>query len=245
MMSSFQGRDILSIRDLSRADIELVLKAAKKMVPVAAGSRRSKSLEGKILATLFYEPSTRTRLSFESAMARLGGRVLGFSGTEGTLVGDLRYGRTVHSLTYALAELGAHLTFVSPPTLEMPREILEHVKERGLAFRTAHRLEEVMRDSDVLYVTRIQKERFPDPQEYEEVAGSYRVDEAILRDAKRGLIIMHPLPRLSEIAPEVDRTKHAVYFKQASNALPVRMALLDLILGGGEGRSSGPRRSRP
>ena len=151
-----------------------------------------------------------------------------------TLVGDLRYGRTVHSLTYALAELGAHLTFVSPPTLEMPSEILEHVKERGLAFRTAHRLEEVMRDSDVLYVTRIQKERFPDPQEYEEVAGSYRVDEAILRDAKRGLIIMHPLPRLSEIAPEVDRTKHAVYFKQASNALPVRMALLDLILGGGE-----------
>jgi len=83
-------------------------------------------------------------------------------------------------------------------------------------------------------VTRIQKERFPDSQEYEEVAGSYRVDEAILRDAKRGLIIMHPLPRLSEIAPEVDRTKHAVYFKQASNALPVRMALLDLILGGGE-----------
>jgi len=311
MMSSFQGRDILSIRDLSRADIELVLKAAKKMVPVAAGSRRSKSLDGKILATLFYEPSTRTRLSFESAMARLGGRVLGFSGTEGTsvqkgetladtirmvesysdaivlrhpqegaarlaaefterpvinagdgagqhptqtlldlytiwdekgsiegqnvtLVGDLRYGRTVHSLTYALAELGAHLTFVSPPTLEMPREILEHVKERGLAFRTAHRLDEVMRDSDVLYVTRIQKERFPDPQEYEEVAGSYRVDEAVLREAKRGLIIMHPLPRLSEIAPEVDRTKHAVYFKQASNALPVRMALLDLILGGGE-----------
>src|SRR5437773_126482 len=234
LMSSFQGRDILSIRDLSRADIELVLKAAKKMVPVATGSRRSKSLDGKILATLFYEPSTRTRLSFESAMARLGGRVLGFSGTEGTsvqkgetladtirmvesysdaivlrhpqegaarlaaefterpvinagdgagqhptqtlldlytiwdekgsiegqnvtLVGDLRYGRTVHSLTYALAELGAHLTFVSPPTLEMPREILEHVKERGLAFRTAHRLEEVMRDSDVLSVTRIQK----------------------------------------------------------------------------------------
>src|SRR5438105_2688210 len=202
MMSSFQGRDILSIRDLSRADIELVLKAAKKMVPVAAGSRRSKSLDGKILATLFYEPSTRTRLSFESAMARLGGRVLGFSGTEGTSV--------------------------------QQGETLEQGKERGLALRPAHRLDEVMRDSDVLYVTRIQKERFPDPQEYEEVAGSYRVDEAVLRDAKRGLIIMHPLPRLSEIAPEVDRTKHAVYFKQASNALPVRMALLDLILGGGE-----------
>jgi len=260
---------------------------------------------------LFFEPSTRTRLSFESAMARLGGRVLGFSGTEGTsvqkgetladtirmveaysdaivlrhpqegaarlaaeftdkpvinagdgagqhptqtlldlytiwdekgafqgqnvtLVGDLRYGRTVHSLTYALAELGAHLTFVSPPTLEMPREILEHVKERGLTFRVTNRLEDVVREADVLYVTRIQRERFPDPQEYEAVAGSYRIDEAVLRDAKRGLIIMHPLPRLAEIAPEVDRTKHAVYFKQASNAVPVRMALLDLILGGAE-----------
>src|SRR5437773_2478588 len=157
-----------------------------------------------------------------------------FQGQNVTLVGDLRYGRTVHSLTYALAELGAHLTFVSPPTLEMPREILEHVKERGLTFRVTNRLEDVVREADVLYVTRIQRERFPDPQEYEAVAGSYRIDEAVLRDAKRGLIIMHPLPRLTEIAPEVDRTKHAVYFKQASNAVPVRMALLDLILGGAE-----------
>jgi aspartate carbamoyltransferase catalytic subunit len=310
-MSEFRGRDILSIRDFSRADIQLVLRAAKKMVPVALGERRSRSLEGKILATLFYEPSTRTRLSFESAMARLGGRIVGFSGPEGTsvqkgetladtvrmveaygdaivlrhphegaarlaaeftekpvinagdgagqhptqtlldlytiwdekgaiegqnvvLVGDLRYGRTVHSLTYALAELGAHLTFVSPPTLEMPREILEHVKERGLSFRMAHKLHEVIRDADVLYVTRIQKERFPDPQEYEAVMGSYRIDADLLRDAKRGLIIMHPLPRVMEIAPEVDRTKHAVYFKQAFNGVPVRMALLDLILGGAE-----------
>lgn len=310
-MSDFRGRDVLSIRDFSRSDIQLVLKTAKKLVPIAVGSRRSRSLEGRILATLFYEPSTRTRLSFESAMARLGGRVLGFSGAEGTsvqkgetladtirmveaysdaivlrhphegaarlaaeftekpvinagdgagqhptqtlldlytiwdekgsiegqnvvLVGDLKYGRTVHSLTYALAELGAHLTFVSPPTLEMPREILETVKERGLSFRVAHRLHEVVRDADVLYVTRIQKERFPDPQEYEAVVGSYRIDGDVLRDAKRGLIIMHPLPRVAEIAPEVDRTKHAVYFKQAFNGVPVRMALLDLILGGGK-----------
>ena len=311
LMSDFQGRDVLSIRELTKSDIQLVLKTAKKMVPIAVGTRRSRSLDGKILATLFFEPSTRTRLSFESAMARLGGRVLGFSGTEGTsvqkgetladtirmveaysdvivlrhpqegaarlaaeftdkpvinagdgagqhptqtlldlytiwdekgafqgqnvtLVGDLKYGRTVHSLTYALVELGAHLTFVSPPTLEMPREILEHVKERGLTFRVTNRLEDVVREADVLYVTRIQRERFPDPQEYEAVAGSYRIDEAVLRDAKRGLIIMHPLPRLTEIAPEVDRTKHAVYFKQAANAVPVRMALLDLILGGAE-----------
>src|SRR5207245_7419507 len=197
--------------------------------------KRSRALEGKILSTLFFEPSTRTRLSFESAMARLGGRVLGFSGTEGTsvqkgetladtirmveaysdvivlrhpqegaarlaaeftdkpvinagdgagqhptqtlldlytiwdekgafegqnvaLVGDLKYGRTVHSLTYALADLGAHLTFVSPPTLALPPEILERAKDKGPAARTAHRLEEVMREADVLYVTRIQKE---------------------------------------------------------------------------------------
>ncbi|OGS46104.1 MAG: aspartate carbamoyltransferase [Euryarchaeota archaeon RBG_16_67_27] len=308
-MSGFRGRDILSIRELSRADIDLVLKTARKMVPIALGKKVSRALEGKILSTLFYEPSTRTRLSFESAMARLGGRVLGFSSAEGTsvqkgetladtirmveaysdaivlrhpqegaarlaaefsekpvinagdgagqhptqtlldlytiwdekggfdgrhvaLIGDLKYGRTVHSLTYALAELGATLAFVSPPTLEMPREIVEHVKERGLSFRMAHRLEEVIREADVLYVTRIQKERFPDPQEYEKVAGSYRIDTDVLREAKRDLIIMHPLPRVMEIAADVDRTKHASYFKQAFNGVPVRMALLDLILGG-------------
>ena len=308
-MSDFRGRDILSIRDLSRTDIETVLKASRRMVPHALGKKVSRSLEGKILATLFFEPSTRTRLSFESAMTRLGGRTLGFAGAEGTsvakgetladtirmveaysdgivlrhpqegaarlaaefsakpvinagdgagqhptqtlldlftiwderggiegqhvaLVGDLKYGRTVHSLAYALADLGATLAFVSPPTLEMPREILEHVKERGLSFKTAHRLEDVIREADVLYVTRIQKERFPDPQEYEKVAGSYRVDGDLLRESKRDLIIMHPLPRTTEIAPEVDRTKHAVYFKQAFNGVPVRMALLDLILGG-------------
>src|SRR5207249_5468907 len=106
------------------------------------------------------------------------------------------YGPTGPALTYARAELGDDLTCVSPPTLEMPREILEHVKERGLTFRVTNRLEDVVREADVLYVTRIQRERFPDPQEYEAVAGSYRIDEAVLRDAKRGLIIMHPLPRL-------------------------------------------------
>ncbi len=308
-MSGFRGRDILSIRDLSRADVETVLKAARKMVPYALGKKVANSLQGKILATLFFEPSTRTRLSFESAMTRLGGRAVGFTGVEGTsvakgetladtirmveaysdaivlrhpqegaarlaaefsekpvinagdgagqhptqtlldlytiwdekgsiegqhvvLVGDLKYGRTVHSLAYALADLGATLAFVSPPTLEMPREIIEHVKERGLSFKMAHHLEDVIREADVLYVTRIQKERFPDPQEYEKVAGSYRVDGDLLRESKRDLIIMHPLPRTTEIAAEVDRTKHAVYFKQAFNGVPVRMALLDMILGG-------------
>ena len=308
-MATFRGRDILSIRDLSRAEVEQVLRSARKMVPIAKGKRSSRALDGKILGTLFFEPSTRTRLSFESAMHRLGGRVLGFSSVEGTsitkgetladtirmvesytdaivlrhpqegaarlaaefterpvinggdgagqhptqtlldlytiwdekgsiegqsvaLVGDLKYGRTVHSLTYALAEFGADLLFVSPPTLEMPREIVEHVKERGLRLKITHRLEDVIRDADVLYVTRIQKERFPDPQEYEKVAGIYRIDNALLQEAKRELTVMHPLPRLMEIAPEVDRTKHAVYFKQAANGVPVRMALLQLVLGG-------------
>jgi aspartate carbamoyltransferase catalytic subunit len=308
-MAGFRGRDILSIRDLSRPDIELVLRAARKMVPLAEGKRTSHALEGRVLGTLFFEPSTRTRLSFDSAMQRLGGRVIGFASTEGTsiqkgetladtirmvesycdaivlrhpqegaarlaaefterpvinagdgagqhptqtlldlftiwdekgkiegqrvaLVGDLKYGRTVHSLTYALAEFGADLLFVSPPTLEMPSEILDHVKERGIRFKTTHRLEDVIHDADVLYVTRIQKERFPDAQEYEKVAGVYRIDAALLHEAKQDLIVMHPLPRLGEIAPDVDRTKHATYFKQAFNGVPVRMALLQLILGG-------------
>src|SRR5207244_6852921 len=122
--------------------------------------------------------------------------------------------RTVHSLAYALAELGAHLTFVSPATLEIAPEILERVKEKGLSFRAAHRLEEVIREADVLYVTRIQKERFPDAQEYEKVAGSYRIDMEILRNAIRGLIIMHPLQRVRELAPDVARTKQAVYFSE-------------------------------
>ncbi len=308
-MAGFRGRDILSIRDLSRSDIELVLRAARKMVPIAEGKRLSRSLEGRVLGTLFFEPSTRTRLSFDSAMQRLGGRVIGFGSTEGTsiqkgetladtirmvesycdaivlrhpqegaarlaaefterpvinggdgagqhptqtlldlftiwdergtiegqrvaLVGDLKDGRTVHSLTYALAEFGADLLFVSPPTLEMPREILEYVKERGIRFKATHRLEDVIHDADVLYVTRIQKERFPDPQEYEKVAGVYRIDASLLHEAKQDLIVMHPLPRLGEIAPDVDRTKHATYFKQAFNGVPVRMALLQLVLGG-------------
>jgi aspartate carbamoyltransferase catalytic subunit len=308
-MAGFRGRDILSIRELSRSDIELVLRSARKMVPIAEGKRTSRALEGRILGTLFFEPSTRTRLSFDSAMQRLGGRVIGFGSTEGTsiqkgetladtirmvesycdaivlrhpqegaarlaaefterpvinagdgagqhptqtlldlftiwdekgaiegqhvaLVGDLKYGRTVHSLTYALAEFGADLYFVSPPTLEMPREILDHVKERGIRFKTTHRLEDVIHDADVLYVTRIQKERFPDAQEYEKVAGVYRIDAALLHEAKQDLIVMHPLPRLGEVAPDVDRTKHATYFKQAFNGVPVRMALLQLVLGG-------------
>jgi len=308
-MGGFKGRDVLSIADFPRKDIEVVLKTAKKLVPVAKGERPSRSLEGKILATLFYEPSTRTRLSFESAMKRLGGGVIGFAGPEGTsvmkgetladtirmvesysdvivlrhphegaarlaaeftekpvinagdgagqhptqtlldlytmwderggidgariaLVGDLKYGRTVHSLTTALCNFDVELTFVAPAGLQMPKEVVERVRAQGLPLSMTESLEGVVRDLDVLYVTRIQKERFPDAQEYAKVAGTYRVDAALLRDAKKGLIVMHPLPRVDEVAPEVDGTPHARYFEQAFNGVPVRMALLSLILEG-------------
>ena len=308
-MGGFLGRDVLSVADFSRKDIEAILKAAKKMVPVARGERTNRSLEGRILATLFYEPSTRTRLSFESAMKRLGGGVVGFSSAEGSsvqkgetladtirmvesysdgivlrhpqegaarlaaeftdrpvinagdgagqhptqtlldlytiwderggidgakiaLVGDLKYGRTVHSLTYALCEFDVDLTFVAPAGLQMPKEVVEHARAHGLPLAMTEDLAKVVKDLDVLYVTRIQKERFPDPQEYAKVAGTYRVDAAMLRDARKSLIVMHPLPRVDEVAPEVDATPHARYFEQAFNGVPVRMALLSLILGG-------------
>jgi len=310
MMASWKGRDILSIRDFSRGDMEVVLKHARKMAPFAEGQKSSQTLEGKVLANLFFEPSTRTRLSFESAMIRLGGRVLGFSSVEGTsvqkgetladtvrmvegyadaivlrhphegaarlaaefterpvinagdgagqhptqtlqdlytiwdekgkveglsiaLIGDLKYGRTVHSLAYALAGFGTSLSLVSPQGLEMPWEIIEDVKASGTAVSTTHRLEDVVAAADVLYVTRIQRERFPDPQEYERVAGSYRVDLPLLREAKKDLIVLHPLPRTTEIDPAVDRTPYAKYFRQAFNAVPVRMALLEMVLGVG------------
>lgn len=311
MTSGFRGRDIISVRDLSRGEIDHILDAAKKMVPAARGEREDRSLAGKVLGTMFFEPSTRTRLSFESAMTRLGGGVLGFAdpsitsltkgetladtvrmvesyadavvlrhphegaarlaakfssipvinggdgagqhptktlldlytiwsekgGIEGqkvALLGDLKYGRTVHSLTYALTRYGVDLYTVAPPQLQMPKEIVEYTKEKGVELTSTSSLDEVIREVDVLYVTRIQKERFPDPTEYMKVAGIYQVNKRVLRDAKPDMIVMHPLPRVDEIHPEVDETPHAKYFIQAFNGVPVRMALLSLILGGRE-----------
>jgi aspartate carbamoyltransferase catalytic subunit len=147
------------------------------------------------------------------------------------LVGDLKYGRTVHSLTYALAKFGINLHFVAPESLQMPPEVISHLEKRNASFETHEEIPEVMGEVDVLYVTRIQKERFPDLEEYTKVAGAYRIDAAALEGAKKGMIIMHPLPRVDEIAPDVDATKHARYFQQAFNGVPVRMALLSLVLG--------------
>jgi aspartate carbamoyltransferase catalytic subunit len=309
MSAGFRGMDVVSIRDFSREQIEHVLKLAEKMAPIARGEERSVLLEGHVLGSLFFEPSTRTRLSFNAAMTRLGGRVLGFDqpagasvakgetladtirmvdsycdvivlrhpqegaarlaahfasrpvlnagdgagqhptqtmldlftirkekkkieGNKVVIVGDLKYGRTVHSLSEALAMFGAELTFVAPPTLQIPKEHLKQIESMGHKPKISSSLDEVIKDADVLYVTRIQKERFPDPAEYQKVAGMYRIDMDLLKDVKTDLIIMHPLPRVGEIDPAVDATAHAKYFDQAFNGVPVRMALLGLVLGG-------------
>ncbi len=301
----FKGRDIVSIKELSKEEMDIIFEVAREMLPIARGERKSDLLDGKILATLFFEPSTRTRLSFESAMHRLGGSVIGFSNPSATsiskgetladtvrvmdsysdvivirhpyegsarlaaefasnpvinagdgagqhptqtlldlftihqefgeieglnvaLIGDLKYGRTVHSLAYALSYLGANIYLVSPELLRMPSHIIRELKEKPVE---TDKIEDVIEDADVLYVTRIQKERFPDPTEYKKVAGSYRITSELLNKAKEKAIVMHPLPRVDEIEPDVDYTKHARYFQQAFNGVPVRMALLALVLG--------------
>ena len=304
-----KGRDIISIKDLTKGEINYILGYAKKMISYAKGEEFTDILKGKVLSCLFFEPSTRTRLSFESAMHRLSGRVIGFADPTMTsqkkgetladtirmadaysdaivirhplegaarlaaefaevpvinagdgagrhptqclldlftiqmekkkienqkviLLGDLKYGRTVHSLAYALALYGAELIFVSPKTLGMPREVIRECQELGVDPISTSNLEKALRDADVLYVTRIQKERFPDPEEYNRVVGAYEITNKILQHVKEDLIIMHPLPRVTEIHPEVDSTSHAIYFKQAFNGVPIRMALLSLVIGG-------------
>jgi aspartate carbamoyltransferase catalytic subunit len=301
----FKDRDIISIKDFSLEEINHIFKTAQTMEPLA--TRGSQMLQGKILATLFFEASTRTRLSFESAMHKLGGSAIGFAeaemasvkkgenladtvrtvesyadviavrhplegaarlaaefakvpvinggsgaeehptqalldlytirkekgkinGLKIALVGDLRYGRTVHSLAYALSLYDIELYLISPETLKMRREVLQTIKDKiTVTERTG--LEKIIPLIDVLYVTRIQKERFPDPAEYAKVKGSYKINIETLQEAKKDLIILHPLPRVDEIAPEVDNTQYARYFQQVWNGIVVRMALLALILG--------------
>lgn len=301
----FLGRDIISIKDFAREEIDYMLKIAEEMEPLVKSG--SDMLKGKIMATLFFEPSTRTRLSFEAAMYKLGGSVIGFSQPEASsvkkgesladtvrvvekyadvivlrhpyegaarfaaeyarvpvinagsgaeehptqalldlytimkekkridglniaLMGDLRYGRTAHSLAYALSLYNVRLFLVSPDLLRMRREVLEEVKAK-VEVSEHSSIEEVLPEIDVLYVTRIQRERFPDPAEYARVKGSYIVDLNVLRKAKNSLIILHPLPRVEEVAVEVDSTPFAKYFQQVENGLVMRMALLTLILG--------------
>ncbi len=147
------------------------------------------------------------------------------------LAGDLKHGRTVHSLVYLLARLGIRLLFVSPPALKMPPEITADLKKMEADVSEGNDLAAAMRQTDVVYMIRIQRERFEDPAEYERLKGSYVVDMAMVRQAKAGITIMHPLPRVDEIAPEVDTYEGAAYFRQAANGVPIRMALLALVTG--------------
>lgn len=300
----FKGRDILSILDFSTSELEHLFKKASTIKP-------GEELKGKILATAFFEPSTRTRLSFETAMLKLGGSVIGVGGEEATslakgenladtvrmldayadvivirhplegaaklaaevaevpvinggdgkqhhptqamvdlytikkemgrieglnvaAVGDLRYGRAVTSFLYGICKFGVEKLFlVSPPPLKPREEVLDFLKASGTNFELTQDLEKIIEEVEVLYITRIQKERFPDPSEFEKVRGSYRLTTELVEKMKEGAIILHPLPKVDEIDLKVDENKHARYFQQASYAVPVRMALLSLLLGGG------------
>jgi aspartate carbamoyltransferase catalytic subunit len=301
----FKGRDIISVRDFSREEIDHILDVADLMEPLAKAE--SDLLKGKILATLFFEPSTRTRLSFESAMLRLGGKAIGFGEPSGAsvqkgenladtvrvvenyadvlvvrhplegaarlaaefaeapvinagsgaeehptqamldlytirrelgrvdgltvgLVGDLKYGRAAHSFAYALTNYDVKLYLISPEALRLRREVLEEVR-RKLEVKEVSDLSQVIPKLDVMYMTRIQRERYADPAEYEKIKNSYVLTANQLNDARDQLIVMHPLPRVDEVEFDVDKTKHAKYFKQVWYGMLVRMGLLSLVLG--------------
>lgn len=307
-MSILCGKDILRTDTLSDEELGLILRTAARFESVLRCGGRLNNMDGLILATLFFEPSTRTRLSFETAMLRLGGQVItvadpktssaakgesladsvrtveGYAdvivirhpergsaqvaadavsipvinagdgagqhptqalldvytiqkekgrleGLTVTLAGDLKNGRTVHSLAYLLVRFGTRLFFAAPPSLEMPAEITEELRKRGADITETTDLAAAMRESDVVYVTRIQRERFADPAEYERLKGSYIVDMAMVRQAKPGITIMHPLPRVDEITTDVDAYEGAAYFRQVANGVPIRMALLALVTG--------------
>ncbi len=301
---NFKGRDIISIRDLSKKEVLHILDVAKKMEQ----KPNPDLLKGKIMASLFFEPSTRTRLSFAAAMEQLGGQVLGFSSSgtssikkgeslfdtikmveqyadvivqrhpgEGaarlsaeaskvpvinagdganqhptqTLLdlytimkekgkldnltigfcGDLKYGRTVHSLAVALMNFNVKMFFIAPASLQMPPEYLEELEAAKIKYTQVKDLDKALPHLDILYMTRIQKERFPDPLEYEKVKGVYQIGLEIVDKSKKDLKILHPLPRVGEIKPELDETRNAVYFQQAGNGVYVRKALLALVTG--------------
>ncbi len=300
-------RHVVSINDFSREQLVRVLEVASKLEHV-----RDDRLKGRILATLFFEPSTRTRLSLEAAMTQLGGSAIGFAdahvssakkgetlydtirvltqyadviairhplegaarvaaeassvpvinGGDGSnqhptqtfidlftmakahpglldgskeftvaLLGDLRYGRTIHSLIMALAYFRVRFRLISPPSLRLGDEYLELLSARGIPFEQGERLDEAVSGVDILYVTRIQEERFPDPVEYMRVRNSYQVRAESLGGAKSGFIVMHPLPRVNEIDRSVDDLKVTAYFAQAGYGIPVRKAVLCLVLG--------------
>jgi aspartate carbamoyltransferase catalytic subunit len=295
---------IISAREFNREDIEYILNKARKMVH---NDKSSDLLKGKILATLFFEPSTRTRLSFESAMHRLGGRVIGFSSAkvssikkgesiadtirtvenysdcivirhplEGAaklaakfaripiinagsgsgehptqalldlltiteegkkldglnlgIMGDLKYGRTVHSLAILLSNYDVNIYFISPKELMLRNRDREFLRQRQVKYKEVEKYREILDVLDVLYVTRIQKERFADVEEYDRVKGFYIFTSEDLKVTNDNFKIMHPLPRLSEISAEIDSSSKAIYFKQTYYGIPMRKAILAELL---------------
>ncbi|MDE0556997.1 MAG: aspartate carbamoyltransferase [Candidatus Poseidoniaceae archaeon] len=299
---------LITMDDLTNEQIINILDDATRLLPVAKGKLFLPLLQGRILGNLFFEPSTRTRMSFETAMKRLGGEVVNLGdiknssvvkgetlfdtiqmvdgytdiiamrhprqgaaqyaqdsarvpimnggdgaghhptqtmldlftirqahgtleGLKVVLAGDLRYGRTVHSLSHALTRFGCELIFASPELLKMPTEIVSDLRENGANVIETEDLLGSINDADVVYMTRIQKERFADEDEYSRCAGAYRLHADNLADVKSEMIIMHPLPRVDEIHASVDSTRHACYFNQAFNGVVARMALICYLLG--------------
>jgi len=308
-MENLVKRDILRADQFSPDEIELILKTARGYAGELKRGTESVRMRGKVLSTLFYEPSTRTRLSFETAMHRLGGAVISVAEAKSTsvakgeslsdtirtvsgyadvivlrhpqigaaeeaaratdvpvinagdgagqhptqslldlytileeqgridgltiaLVGDLRNGRTVHSLADLLANYEVSLRFIAPEALRMPGEIVERLASRGVSVAESADLGAVLPEADVVYMTRIQRERFDDPAEYDRLKDAYVLTRAGLAAAKETVTIMHPLPRVNEIAADVDDLPGAAYFRQSSNGVPVRMALLSLVTPG-------------
>ncbi|MEW6241473.1 MAG: aspartate carbamoyltransferase [Chloroflexota bacterium] len=302
------GKDIISVKQFNREDLEYVFAVAHEMRTMVERVGTFDLLKGKILANLFYEPSTRTSSSFTAAMERLGGSVIPInevkysSVTKGeslsdtvrtlecyadvivlrhpetgsaaiaaraarkpvinagdgvgehptqalldaltireelghldgltvTMLGDLKYGRTVHSLSRLLSLYKVKLHYVSPDILRMPAEVIQELKAKKVEQTEHANLAEVLPETDVLYVTRVQKERFEDPADYEKVKGAYVIDPAIMKSAKQDMIVMHPLPRVGEISPDFDDDPRAAYFRQMEYGLYVRMALLAMVLG--------------
>ena len=297
------GSDIISVRQFQAPELKALLDVVQRFEGC-----NEPLLAGRVLAALFFEPSTRTRLSFESAMLRLGGQTLGFAdekmsstskgesladttrmvegycdlivlrhpkegaarlaaeattrpvinGGDGSnqhptqtlldlytirrrcgrvqgltvgFLGDLKYGRAAHSLIEALAMLGNELVLISPPLLRLPDRRMEELDEMHCEWAETDDMFAAVRDLDVLYVTRIQQERFGDPLEFERVRNAYQIDLSIVDRGKPGMIVMHPLPRVNEIHPSLDASPQAAYFEQARNGVTVRKALLALLMG--------------
>lgn len=298
------AKSLISIKDFSKEEILHILELAAKF----ENNRERNILAGKVIACLFFEPSTRTRLSFEAAVNRLGARVIGFHDTGNTsikkgesfkdtikivsgyadmivmrhpsngaaaiahetadipiinagdgsnqhptqtlldlyaikktqgklnglninMVGDLKYGRTVHSLTQAMSLFDSNFTYTSPDELKMPVEYLEELDKQNIPYSQTANLEEHINDCDILYMTRIQQERFPSKEEYDKVKDSYILSANMLDKTKNSMKILHPLPRVNEIATDVDETKHAYYFEQAAGGMYVRMATIAYLMG--------------